>query len=90
MTISLPSLSARKNKKREKQLQGGSEAIVRREEGKGGKEKMNRSRKREEKITRAAMIPQSVPAAWKFLKKEVAHQQHQPSCLHLFSCPEQL
>ena len=85
MTISLPSLSARKNKKREKQLQGGSEAIVRREEGKGGKEKMNRSRKREEKITRAAMIPQSVPAAWKFLKKEVENHPSLWQTLFRFS-----
>ena len=82
MTIFLSSLSARKNRKREKQLQGGSEAISRRVEG--GKEKMNRSRRREEKITRAAMIPQSVPAAWKFLKKEVElHLEHHPSLSHL-------
>jgi len=44
--------------------------LVRREDWEGGQQEGRRQSKREEKVTRAALIPTSVQAACKFLKKE--------------------
>merc|ERR1719239_672118 len=55
-----------------KSINSQEKGVIRREDWEGGQEGLvsKRQSKREEKVTRAALIPTSVQAACKFLKKE--------------------